>query len=545
MSVSRSLAMKMLVRFVVFAAVAPAGYSQSMLYKFHGDSVGDYLAYSVSDAGDVNGDGYPDLIVGIPHDDPHDPHGADTGSARVFSGMDGSILYTFDGDSPKDLFGYSVSGAGDVNADGFADLIVGAWLDDNNGWDSGSARVFSGIDGSVLYTFDGDSSNVWFGKSVSGAGDVNGDGYDDLIVGASINNPGIARVFSGLDGSVLYTFNGNHDSLGYSVSDAGDVNGDGYADLIVGVPGASPNGSRSGNARVFSGVDGSILYSFDGDATLDWFGYSVSGAGDVNGDGFADLIVGATSGFARVFSGFDGSVLYTFQGVSGYSVSDAGDVNGDGYADVIARAPGDKNGPNSGSAHVFSGVDGSILYILDGEFPYDEFGHSVSGAGDVNGDGFDDLIVGTRDHKFYGNDSGIAYVFSGCDALGTNYCTPAVHNSSGQSAVISACGSDLSDGGYFMLHAKDLPPDRFGYFIASQTQNFVANPGGSQGNLCLGGNISRFVKQVLGSGSDGSFALNVPTWAIPGETWNFQAWFRDKNPGPTSNFTDAVSVLFK
>ena len=154
------------------------------------------------------------------------------GSARVFSGVDGSVLYNFEGDSARDGFGGSVSGAGDVNGDGFADLIVGAPFDDNNGSISGSARVFSGVDGSVLYDFDGDSAGDLFGGSVSSAGDVNGDGFDDLIVGANCDDnngtrSGSARVFSGVDGSVLYNFNGDSadDGLGGSVSGAGDVNG--------------------------------------------------------------------------------------------------------------------------------------------------------------------------------------------------------------------------------------------------------------------------------------------------------------------------------
>ena len=120
------------------------------------------------------------------------------GRARVFSGADGSILYSFTGDSAFDRFGWSVSGAGDVNGDGFDDLIVGAFFDDNNGFNSGSARVFSGADGSVLYTFDGDSIGNLFGVSVSGAGDVNGDGVADFIVGAEnrgANNGGYARLF--------------------------------------------------------------------------------------------------------------------------------------------------------------------------------------------------------------------------------------------------------------------------------------------------------------------------------------------------------------
>ena len=398
-------------------------------YPFNGDSANDQLGYSVSGAGDVNNDGFDDVIIGARFDD---NNGADSGSARVLSGVDGSILYTFDGDSAGDLFGYSVSGAGDVNNDGFDDVIVGAYLDDNNGTNSGSARVFSGADGSILYTFDGDSAGDLFGFSVSGAGDVNNDGFDDLIVGAwqDDNNgasSGSARVLSGVDGSILYTFNGDsaNDEFGFSVSGAGDVNNDGFADLIVGARLDDNNGSDSGSARVFSGVDGSILYTFDGDGVEDQLGFSVSGAGDVNNDGFDDLIVGAQlddnngveSGSARVFSGFDGSILYTFDGDSagdrlGFSVSGAGDVNNDGFADLIVGARlDDNNGSDSGSARVFSGVDGSILYTFDGDSANDQLGFSVSGAGDVNNDSFDDLIVGAPFDGNNGSFSGSARVF--------------------------------------------------------------------------------------------------------------------------------------
>ncbi len=230
-------------------------------------------------------------------------------------------------------------------------------------------------------------------------------------------------------------------------------------------------------------------------------------------------------------------------------------MNGDGFGDLIVGAYWDDNSAfNSGSARVFSGVDGSILYTFDGDSFRDYFGSSVSGAGDVNADGFADLIVGAPFDDNNGNLSGSARVFSGCDALGATYCTPAVPNSSGQSAVISACGSDLADGGYFMLHATDLALDKFGYFLVSATQAFIPNPAGSQGDLCLGGNIGRFGKQVQKSGPGGKFTIQVDLTSIPqnpphtvlaGETWNFQAWFRDNNPGKTSNFTDAVSVTFQ
>ncbi|MHC4513958.1 MAG: hypothetical protein ACYS5W_09690, partial [Planctomycetota bacterium] len=401
------------------------------LFTFDGDSVRDYFGGSVSGAGDVNRDGHADVIVGARGDD---NNGIDSGSARVLSGQDGRILYTFHGDSAGDSFGGSVSGAGDVNRDGYADLIVGAYGDDNNGSDSGSARVLSGQDGRILYTFHGDSAGDLFGLSVSAAGDVNRDGYADVIIGARADDnngldSGSARVFSGRDGRILYTFNGDSagDHFGRSVSGAGDVNRDGHADVIVGAYYDDNNGTDSGSARVFSGKDGRILYTFNGDSAGDWFGFSVSGAGDVNGDGHADLIVGAygddnkgpSSGSARVLSGKDGRILHTFDGdsandVFGWSVSGAGDVNGDGFADLVVGARGDDNsGSNSGSARVLSGKDGTILRTLDGDSAEDQLGDSVSGAGDVNGDGFADLIVGAPLDDNNGLDSGSARVCSG------------------------------------------------------------------------------------------------------------------------------------
>ncbi len=414
---------------ILAIAGAGAGVVHQPAYPFNGDSGGDQFGQAVSGAGDVNGDGFDDLIVGAPFDD---NNGDGSGSARVFSGATGAILYTRNGGSVADQFGSSVSGAGDVNGDGFDDLIVGASGDENNGFNSGSARVFSGATGAILYTRNGDSAGDEFGASVSGAGDVNGDGFDDLIVGAPFdaNNgftSGSARVFSGANGAILYTFNGDSagDNLGYAVSGAGDVNGDGFDDLIVGAYQDDNNGSASGSARVFSGATGAILYTFNGDAADDLFGYSVSGAGDVNGDGFDDLVAGApfdddngdASGSARVFSGKDGAILYTFNGDAagdqlGWSVSGAGDIDGDGFDDLIVGAPfDDNNGADSGSARVFSGANGAVLYTRSGNSAGDGFGRSVSGAGDVNGDGFDDLIVGAPLDDNIGSNSGVAIVF--------------------------------------------------------------------------------------------------------------------------------------
>jgi hypothetical protein len=418
---------------VLLAILAVAASSQEPIYSYLGDSGQDEFGHALSPAGDVNGDGVDDFIVGSFLDD---KLVQDSGSAYVYSGLDGSLLYQRFGSSQSEWFGHSVGTAGDLNLDGYADFIVGADQADLNGNDSGAAFVYSGVDGALLYTFQGDDPGDYLGLPVRCAGDVNLDGYPDLIIGMRLDddngtNCGGARVFSGFDGSTLYTFHGDSqfDQLGHWVDSAGDVDADGYADLLVGSHRDDPNGMNSGSTFVYSGMTGALIYNLSGESFDDRFGRTLGALGDLDADGYDDFIVGAQfhdfngpdSGQAKVFSGFDGSVMHLHYGDNagdtfGHYVAGGGDVNGDGTPDyVIGANHTSYSFPNSGSAIVYSGANGALLYRFDGHALDDQFGKPACLTGDVNSDGLTDLLIGAHKHNGNGTDSGLAEVYSGND----------------------------------------------------------------------------------------------------------------------------------
>jgi hypothetical protein len=396
--------------------------------RLESDQAGAEMGEYVAGAGDVNGDGYADVIVGAWH---YDAGEADEGAAFVFHGSAAGIANgtpataqtRLEGNQAGAEMGVNVGGAGDVNGDGYADVIVGAWHYDAGETDEGAAFVFhgsatgiaNGNPGTAQTRLTGDQADAQMGISVDGAGDVNGDGYADVVVGAHTldvgeRDEGAAFVFlgsaSGIADATPATAHARLESnqaeawMGVNVGGAGDVNGDGYADVIVGARRYDAGERDEGAAFVFHGsaagiADGTPATAhtrLEGDQADAWMGYSVDGAGDINGDGYADVIVGA----GRYDAGeVDEGAAFLFLG------------SASGIADAS---------PASAHALFEGGQAGAYM------------GSAVSGAGDVNGDGFGDVVVGAYHYNCGQAKEGAVFVFLGGDLSAPGRTDPEIRS---------------------------------------------------------------------------------------------------------------------
>jgi len=435
-----------------------AGLSVAPAWSAESNQAAARFGWSVATAGDVNGDGFSDVIVGAYQFD-----NGQTDEGRVFvylgsgAGLSSAPAWTAESNQASALFGWSAATAGDVNGDGFSDVIVGAYQFDNGQNDEGRAFVYHGAAGGLslapAWTAESNQSGGWFGNSVATAGDVNGDGFSDVIVGAYLYDngqidEGRAFVYHGAAGGLslapAWTAESDQASaaFGWSIATAGDVNGDGFSDVIVGAYLFDNGQSNEGRAFVYHGSAAGLspgpAWIAESDQASAAFGYSVAAAGDVNGDGFSDVILGATlydngeenEGRAVVYhgsaAGLAAAPSWTAESnrpstAFGVSVATAGDVNGDGFSDVIVGASGYDNGEtNEGGAFVYHGSAAGLAtepaWIAQSNQENAFFGLGVATAGDVDGDGYSDVIVGSDSYDNGQPDEGRAFVYLGSAA---------------------------------------------------------------------------------------------------------------------------------
>lgn len=470
-----------------FAQTVGGGYDQ--IHQWNGQVQSPIFGHCVSGGGDLNADGYDDIVVS---NQVSSGIGVTTGSVFAYSGSDGSLLYQWDSGAPEDRHGHSVAIAGDVNGDGFDDIIIGAPGDSNaTHWAFGSAFVYSGKDGSNLYHWEGSAAGDNLGWSVAGAGDVNADGFDDVIVSApfaglpgGLTSAGLVYVYSGNDGSLLHLFEGedaNH-LLGLSASGAGDVNNDGFGDVIIGTRVPSPGGIPSaGSAYVYSGSNGNLLYQWNGTMKDEQLGVAVSGAGDLNADDFDDLIVGTgiRANVAYAYSGKDGSLMFQWDGENtldsfGTKVSEAGDFNGDGYSDVIIGAySSDFVHNQSGAAYIYSGNDGALIKRFDGQWLDKHFGFSVSNAGDLNGDGFADVVVGSPNSSHGLPFSGSAFTFGYSPFMESNTSTVSASSGGSIDLALNFPVEAVSNEYKILISSTGVGPTNYGIDIPLTQDSLV------------------------------------------------------------------------
>jgi hypothetical protein len=555
------------------------GISTTVAATLESNQVNAEMGSSVSGAGDVNGDGISDIIVGAQY---YDNGETDEGASFIYQGSASSINSASTAipvsNQASAQLGYSVSGAGDVNGDGYSDVIVGANLYDNGETDEGAAFIYhgssSGIGTTAAARVESNKALAQFGRLVSGAGDVNGDGYSDVIVGAHLYANGQATegaffVYHGSSSGIsttaatLVESNQATAQMGYSVSGAGDVNGDGYSDVIVGANQYTLNYSQEGAFFVYHGSSSGIsstpaAWGVSNQATAK-LGFSVSGAGDVNGDGYSDVIVGANSydngetdeGAAFVYHGSSSGINntaatfleYNISSISfGQCVSGAGDVNGDGYSDVIIGARNYSNGEtNEGAAFVYhgsaSGISTTLATMVESNMASAAMGQSVSGAGDINGDGYSDVIVGAH---FFANgqtNEGAFFIYRGSSSGIINpFASPRESNINTAYLGISVSGAgDVNGDGYsdVIVGALGYTKNKLGEGAAFL---YLGNGGGSYAaanNIkAYNANASTIINQA--NASETSFGAGLFAKSFQGKTKGKLVWEVAKNGSPFS-----------
>ena len=394
-----------------------------IIHEWAGEAEGDQFGWIARNLGDVDSDGIDDMVTSAPT---NDEGGNNAGKIYVYSGKSGKLLWSAIGEAENGRLGMGVEYGGDINNDGTPDVVAAAPF-------INKAYAYSGKDGSVIHRFEGDSTGG-FGLHLSGVGDFNGDGYGEILIGEpyqvfnapingdKITHPGKAHLFSGKDGKSLMVWEGEETDDAFGTAVAGRVL-EGHKFLMVGAPNAGPG--NGGRTYVYKDIKQEPDFVLEADSTGARFGgMFMSIIGDMNADGIHDLYSsdwpnnanGQGTGRAYVFSGKDGEVLHTLTGETpgegfGIGVSDCGDVDGDGYADMaVGSWQFSGAAPGGGKVRLHSGKDGSLIRAWTCKTMGDTFGFDTTGLGDVDGDGTIDLLITSAWSAVKGFRSGRVFV---------------------------------------------------------------------------------------------------------------------------------------
>ncbi|MGD8395605.1 MAG: FG-GAP-like repeat-containing protein, partial [Candidatus Eiseniibacteriota bacterium] len=529
---------------------------------------------TLASVGDVNGDGYGDVLVGAPG---YDYGQVDEGAVFLFLGSHQGLSWMFswyaEGNQAGAALGVSVAGAGDVNGDGYPDGIVGAPGYTNTISDEGAAFIwFSGSPygnpANASWSAFGAQENSDFGFSVAGGGDFNGDGYADVLVGAPYydagqTNEGAVFGYFGSETGPSPTHDWFHGAdfanaeYGLSVAAAGDFNGDGFSDALVGAPKYYVGETQEGWAFIYLGSGdglqaGAPWWNCKSNQSFARLGESVAYAGDVNGDGHSDILVGAPrwdsayndSGIALLWLGREtasplgepGNADWsTIRGQTGawwgYAVASAGDVNGDGYSDVLVGSPfndHDASTTDTGLAALWYGCETGVAsgaeWLAEGQQEDCGFSWCLSSAGDVNGDGFSDILVGARSYDAGSSNEGRAFLYYGNDSRGLAR-TPEQWRSD-LSAPIATLGVSDSETAFALQARGRTPIGRGRVRVEYEVKRFDV-PFDGTGTV-----LGSWTDTGLPSGAPGSVVslTETVTGLSPGTLYHWRLRFRTESP---------------